>query len=157
MKSHAPFCVVLLLLSAACATNRDGFVSERINACKEGQKITLRADIVQASHASDRIPSRLDVAVEVANNSDDAIEVDYVRVEPMPMDRDSIYEISGGQVSDDRTIAPGEAAIFEVPMTALYRPRTTAEPRLSGSLLDSSVVVGLKDEQVFRCRFQFRF
>jgi hypothetical protein len=73
------------------------------------------------------------------------------------MDNDSAYEISGGQSNDDRVIAEGEAATFDIAMTALLRPRSMNEPRLSGSVLDSSVVVGLKDGQTFRCRFQFRY
>lgn len=156
MKANALLCAVLVLLSAACAS-KDGFVEDRVNACKEGEKVSLRAGISQQSRPGERIPGQLDVIVEVANNSGEAITVDYVRVEPMPMDDDSAYEISGGQSNDDRAIADGEAATFDIVMTALLRSRSMNEPRLSGSVLDSSVVVGLKDGQTFRCRFQFRY
>jgi hypothetical protein len=156
MKLNAFFFAVLLLLFVSCASN-DGFVKDRIDACKEGEEVSLRAGIRQQSRADERIPGQIDATVEVANNSDDEIEIDYVRVEPMPMDRDSVYEISGGQVTENRVLAAGEAGTFEIPMTALLRPRTSNEPRLSGSLLDGSIVVGLTDGQVFRCRVQFRY
>lgn len=156
MKSNAFCCAVLVLLSTSCASN-DGFIEERVNACKEGEKVSLRAGIQQQSRPGERIPGQIDATVEVANNSDAEIEIDYVRVDPMPMDRDSVYEVSGGQVTENRVLAAGEAGTFEIPMTALLRPRTSNEPRLSGSVLDSSIVVGLTDGQVFRCRFQFRY
>jgi hypothetical protein len=68
MKSNALLCAVLVLLSAACASN-DGFVADRVNACKEGEKVSLRAGISQQSRPGERIPGQLDVMVEVAKRS----------------------------------------------------------------------------------------
>jgi hypothetical protein len=141
-----------LLLGVACASS-DGFVQNDVNSCGPGSPIQIDAGWDQQSSPIERGPSRMTLLVQVANSSDKDITVKTVRADPMPMERDSMYEIQGGSQTFDKLIAEGEDFTFEIPMTTMRRlqERTTGV-RASG--VDVAVTVVLDSEESVRCRFR---
>ena len=141
-----------LLLAAACASN-DGFVQKEVSSCGPGSSIGIDAGWDQQSSPVQRGQNQMTLLVQVSNNSDADITVKTVRADPMPMERDSMYEIQGGAQKVDKTIAEGEDFTFEIPMTTMRRlqERTTGV-RSSG--VDVAVTVVLDSEEQVRCRFR---
>jgi hypothetical protein len=141
-----------LFLVVSCASN-DGFVTNQVNSCGPNSPIGIDAGWEQQSSPIERGQMRMTLLVQVSNSSDKDITVKRVRAEPMPMERDSMYEIQGGAQDFDKLIAQGEDSTFEIPMMSMRRlqERTTGV-RASG--VDVAVTVGLDSEESVRCRFR---
>lgn len=140
-----------LFLGISCASS-DGFIQE-VNSCGPGSPIGIDAGWDQQSSPVERGQNRMTLLVQVSNSSDHDITVKSVRADPMPMERDSMYEVSGGSQTFDKVVAEGDDFTFEIPMTTMRRmqDRTTGV-RASG--VDVSVTVALASEDSVRCRFR---
>jgi hypothetical protein len=145
--------LVLLLLSAACASN-DGFVSDDVKECGPGSLVTIEAGWdAQSMGRGDRGEDRLTMVVQVANNSSEDITVKFVRVDPMMLDRDSAYELEGGARDVNKLIAEGDDATFEIPMMSRRRMQNRA-PGVMASEVDVVATVVLESKDAYRCRFR---
>jgi hypothetical protein len=145
---------LLLLLSAACASSNDGFISDDVKVCGPGSLVTIEAGWdTQSLGPNDVGGDRLTMLVRVSNNSSEEITVKFVRVDPMLMDRDTAYEIDGGARDVNQSIAEGETSTFEIPMMSRrsMQNRTTGV-RASG--VDVAVTVVLDTKESYRCRFR---
>lgn len=156
MKSIALFCAVLFLLSS-CATN-DGFVADDLHQCEPGDPIEIAAGVLEPDVAMD---GRLIVLVEVANNSDQDVTVDYVRIEAhnsvfRDQDQQRIaYDLQGASRDFDREIKEGEDARFEVPVTVRLRDMGDAQMARGVTVaIDAAVTVKLADGSASRCAFR---
>lgn len=148
MKLALPLSLILL---AACATN-DGFVNET-RGCGPGEPIGIEAGWDTAGSSMERGDNRLTMLVRVSNNSNKEITVKTVRVDPLTIDRDAMYEIERGSRDVRQTIAEGEESTFEIPMMSRYKmqDRTTGV-RASG--VDVAVTVLMEPDVIQRCRFR---
>ena len=141
-----------LLLGVVCASN-DGFVNE-VNTCGPGSPIGIDAGWDQPSSPIERMgQNQMTLLVQVSNSSDKDITVKSIRADPMPMERDSMYEIERGSRDFDTLIREGDDSTFEIPMMTMRRmqERTTGV-RASG--VDVAVTVVLDSEESVRCRFR---
>lgn len=140
-----------LFLSAACASN-DGFVNQT-RGCGPGEEVGIEAGWDVQGASMERGDDRLTMLVRVSNNSSKEITVKAVRVDPMMMDRDTMYEIERGSRDFNQIIAEGDASTFEIPMMSRRRmqDRTTGV-RASG--VDVAVTVLLEPDVSHRCQFR---
>lgn len=152
----AAFVVPFLL--AGCATN-DGFVDDQVHDCESGS-IEIRAGIDGQSNVMTGSQQEYTVLVEVANNSDEDVTVDSVRVDPLSSSRDSQYEFTGGAVRPRQVIAEAHDAVFEVPLRVRLRESNSGMSRMNdprvrfSGAVDVSVSVALSDGETYRCRFR---
>jgi hypothetical protein len=145
-----------LILASGCASS-DGFVEDS-NMCGPGQPIEINAGIESSASGAERLGGSLILLVEVANNSDADIVVEYVRVDSLSPMRDSEtrYEIQGARIDPGETIAEGRDHLFEVPLTIRGSEGLTPSTGRRGSA-DLAVIVGLEGGKLVRCRFQVPF
>lgn len=150
MKSLAP---LILLVFLSCASG-DGFVGESSHQCSPGDPIEINVGFEGPSAPNqDFVDDRLTLLVEIANNSDEDIIVESVRVDPQtPMSGQQRYELIGGSITPRRTIAEADAFLFKVPMTA----RRTDErvPRGFSGVAEVAVSVSLEGGVRYRCRYR---
>lgn len=157
MKSIALLCAVLFLLSS-CATN-DGFVADDLRQCEPGDPIEIAAGVMQPDVGMD---GRLVVLVEVANNSDQDVTVDFVRIEShnsfsqQQQEQQRIaYDLQGASRNFDQEIKEGEDARFEVPVTVRLRDIGDAQMARGVTVaIDAAVTVKLADGSSSRCAFR---
>jgi hypothetical protein len=150
MKSLTP---LILLTFLSCASS-DGFVGESTHQCSPGDPIEINVGFEGASAPNqDLVDDRVTLLVEIANNSDEDIVVESVRVDPQsPMSGQQRYELVGGSISPRRTIAEADAFLFRVPMTA--RRTDARAPRGFSGVAEVAVTVTLEGGTRYRCRYQ---
>lgn len=140
-----------LLLLFACASG-DGFIDDQVHDCESGP-IAIRVGIDSGGSSMMGGTETHDVLVEVANNSDEDVVVDSVRIDPQQRQD---FEITAQMIRPDQTVAEGGEHVFEVPLT--IRPidmNRRLDPRRGFSgVIDVSVSVGLSDGETYRCRFR---
>jgi hypothetical protein len=154
-KLALPLSMVLLFVSG-CASN-DGFIQDS-SMCGPDQPIEINAGIESSATGAERLGGNLILLVEVANNSDEDIVVEYVRVDSLSPMRDSQtrYEIQGARIDPGETIAEGRDHLFEVPLMIRGSEGLTSSTGRRGSA-DLAVIVGLEGGKISRCRFQIPF
>lgn len=145
-----------LFLMAACASN-DGFV-ENNRTCESGAEVGIEAglDTSTSSVMETGGINRLNMVVQVSNNSNKEITVKRVNVDPMTMDRDSPYELDRGSREVNKVIAEGDASTIEIPMNVRRRLDGGFAGRTmrTNRGVDFSVTVLLEPDQTYRCRFR---
>lgn len=146
--------ISLLLLLSACATG-DGFVDDQIHQCEPGDPIELAAGVLEPDPSPD---GRLTVLVEVANNSNEDVTVQQVRVDPYSMmngERQPL-DFQGGARTVNREIKEGEDETFEVPVTVRLRDAMNMGGPSRGTTyaVDATVTVKLANGDASRCRFR---
>lgn len=147
--------LLLVLLSAACAS-KDGFVDSTVTECGPGAALGIEAGFDSTSSPSDRIDTQRTMLVQVSNNSHQEVTVKSVRVDPMQLNRDVAYELTGGARDFSQVIPEGGDHTFEIPMSS--RRNTQQDPRFTGGTrvyeLDVVVTVALEQADSYRCRFR---
>jgi hypothetical protein len=147
-RAIAPLCLLLL---GSCAST-DGFETDEVQKCGPGAPVGVEAGW-DARSTMERGDDRLTLIVQVANNSDEDITVDFVRADPMVMDRDTMYEIEGGALDTATVIKEGDASTFELAMMGRRRMQNRGGGvRASG--VDVAVTVVLEPKQSYRCLFR---
>lgn len=156
MKFIALLCAVLFLLSS-CATN-DGFVANDVRQCEPGDPVEIAAGVLQPDVMMD---GRLTVLIEVANNSDEDITVDMIRIDghnafsQQQQQQRIQYDFQGASRDFDQEIKEGEDARFEVPVTVRLRNMDDAQlARGVTFAVDAAVTVKLTDGSASRCAFR---
>lgn len=150
MKSFAPLVLVIFL---ACASS-DGFVGETSKQCSPGDPIEISVGLdAPSSPNQDLVDDRITMLVQIANNSDEDIVIESLRVDPRsPMSGQQRYELMGGSITPRRTIAEADEYLFRVPMTA--RRTNEHAPRGFSGVAEVAVSVTLDDGTHYRCRYQ---
>lgn len=141
------------LLFIACASG-DGFVDDGVRLCGAGDPIEINAGFQQApSTGPEGYSESLTLLVEIANNSDEDILIEGIRVDPIsPMQGGQRYELQGGRIEPRQVIAEADAELFEVPMSA--RRLTQYAPRGFSGVAEVAVTVELEGSDSYRCRFR---
>lgn len=144
---------LVLSFSLACASG-DGFVNEGVKQCSPGDPIAINVGFEPAgSPGRDNADDRLTLLVEVANNSDEEVVVQTIRVDPQtPMSNEQAYELTSAGISPRQPIAEADAFIFRVPMSV--RRTSDYVPYSFSGVVDLAVSVALEDGTRYRCRFR---
>ena len=143
--------ILALLLLMSCASN-DGFETGELRQCNVGDPLEINAGFVE----QDTIPGgRINLTVEVQNNSDSDVTVKSVRVDPQVRPEEPL-DVQGGARDFGREIAEGESATFEVPMSVSLRGGMMNAPGQRGVSyrVDAAVTVRLETGESYRCRFR---
>jgi hypothetical protein len=154
MKTIALLCAVLFLLSS-CATN-DGFAKPVERLCEPGDPVEIAAGVLTPEVAMD---GRVTVVIEVANNSNEDITVDFIRIDSHNQFSQQSprieYDFQGGSRDFDQEIKEGEDARFEVPVTVRLRDMASVQMGRGVTVeIDAAVTVKLADGSASRCAFR---
>ncbi|HYI13170.1 MAG TPA: hypothetical protein VEK57_29250 [Thermoanaerobaculia bacterium] len=145
--------LLALLLTASCATTKDGFVNDTIHQCAPGDPVSIEAGVEaldgDLGDRSEITTERLMVRVRVTNLTDDDIEVTAIRTEQNS--ETTAYRIENAYRKFNETIPEGEDHIFEIPSNG---QRTRTSPGyVTTRRVELTVTVQLASGDVYRCRF----
>jgi hypothetical protein len=145
--------LLVLALALLSCTSADRFAGENVQQCAPGDPIEINAGFERSSRGQEMVDDRLELLVEIANNSEEDVVVEAIRVDPMSsMSGQQRYELIGGRITPRQTVAEADAQLFRVPMSA--RRLSEAVPRGFSGIAEVAVVVELDGGRRYRCRFQ---
>lgn len=153
MKLAAPFALALLLLSCTSATD---VIDERTLDCSPGQDLSIMAGIGGQGAREHAMDDRIEILVDVANNSHEEVTVSFVRVDQTMRD-EAPFRIENSYRKFDQVIPEGEDHTFQLPTRGSAVPQ---DPRrvIGGSAsqgVEVVVTVGLTNGDSYRCQFAF--
>lgn len=153
MKPAAPFALALLLLACTSATD---VIDTRTLDCSPGQDLSIMAGMGGQGAQEQSMDDRIEVLVDVGNNSDDEVTVSFIRIE-QSMPEDATFRIENSYRKFNQVIPEGEDHTFQLPTRGRYvyqDPRRVIGASASQGL-EVVVTVGLTNGDSYRCPFAF--
>lgn len=148
MRLAAPLLLALLL--PACSSSTD-LIDQRSLGCDPGQDVSIQAGL-NGAREQGMGSDRLDVVVEVSNNSHDEVTVTFVRVDQGNAG-EAPYRIENSYRRFDQVIPEGEDHTFELPTTGRINPQSSTRSISSSQGIEMIVTVGLSNGDSYRCVF----
>ena len=150
MKSIA---LIAILFLVSCASSTD-VIDERNLGCGPGQDIDVMAGLDKSSleRGSD---NRVELLVNVANNSHEELTVKLIRVEQLHRD-DAPVLIESAMRRFDQLLPEGKEHTFNIPLLAQVRAFTEPSGSRVGNLgrgTQLTVTVALSNGDSYRCEF----
>jgi hypothetical protein len=142
----------ILLLLAACASPTA--VIENTFDCRPGQDLEIRAGLSDPLRSGEQVGQYM-FLVEVANNSDNDLTVQTVRVQPRE-DQGRVRRrgmaLQSAAKEFNQTIPEGTEHVFELPATAFGVMRELQD-QISREPIEFVVTVDLTNGDSYRCPF----
>jgi hypothetical protein len=150
MKTVALLAIAFAFVS--CASS-DGIIDERLLDCGPGQAISIEAGLdSQFRLHEDGTEDRLDLIVEVSNNSNGDVTVKAIRAEQQHAD-DASYRFDSGYRKFDQVIEEGKDFTFHLPLSGRGVFRDPNVQRYGDRGLELVVTVILANGDSHRCLF----
>ena len=152
MKFIALFAIAFL---AACASSSTDIIDSRSFLCGPGQDIDIMAGLDKSS-VENRMDDRVQLLVNVSNNSHQELTVKSIRAEQLRQDVARVL-IDAGTRQFNQVVPEGKDQTFEMPLLARLNTVTSQDPRRERENRDRgielAVTVLLSNGDSYRCQF----